>query len=159
MGFGVVEVDGSRLRRIAGGVIRPAAGSLGARLGSIQTQLAAVIEQYAPDGAAVENVFSARNPRSALALGHARGVALAAFAQSQLEPGEYSPSQVKSAVVGYGQASKMQVQQMVQKLLGLTKLPPNDEADALAIAICHGHTGRARSLVLERTSKPRQSVR
>lgn len=140
-GYGVVELRGSQLRRVAGGVIRAGAGvSLGQRLAAIHAELSRVIERFEPDATAVENVFSARNPRSALTLGHARGVALAAFAASGLETGEYSPAQVKLAVVGHGAAAKPQVQRMVQRLLGLESVPPPDEADALAIAICHGHS-------------------
>jgi crossover junction endodeoxyribonuclease RuvC len=142
-GYGVVELQGSQLRRVAGGVIRArASASLGARLAGIHAELSRVIERFGPDSTAVENVFSGRNPRSALTLGHARGVALAAFAASGLETGEYSPAQVKLAVVGYGAAAKPQVQRMVQRLLDLADLPPADEADALAIAICHGHSVR-----------------
>jgi crossover junction endodeoxyribonuclease RuvC len=137
----VVELRGSALRRVAGGVIRPSPKApLGERLARIHAELSGVIERFAPDASAVENVFSARNPRSALTLGHARGVALAALAASGLETGEYSPSQVKLAVVGHGAAAKPQVQRMVQRLLGLASAPPADEADALAIAICHGHS-------------------
>ena len=148
-GYGVVELDGSRLRRVAGGVIRPRAGPLGARLAGIQAVLSKIITEFEPDASAVENVFSARNPRSALTLGHARGVALAAFAASGLETGEYTPSQVKLAVVGHGAAAKPQVQRMVQQLLGLAEPPAADEADALAVAICHGHSsgGTARRVV------------
>lgn len=158
-GYGVVEFGpspsepargGARgLRRVAGGVIRPDSGApLGERLAGIHAELCALIERFQPDGTAVENVFSARNARSALTLGHARGVALAALATSGLETGEYSPSQVKLAVVGHGAAAKPQVQRMVQRLLGLEKLPAADEADALAIAICHGHSrGSGRSRV------------
>ena len=157
-GYGVVDLEGSRLRRVAGGVIRPGAGSLGQRLAGIQARLAALIEEFGPDSTAVEGVFSARNARSALTLGHARGVALAALAASGLETGEYSPSQVKLAVTGHGAAGKPQVQQMVQRLLGLRDPPPADEADALAVAICHGHSqvgrrGRERDPALRAREK------
>ncbi len=142
-GYGVVEFHSSRLRRVAGGVIRPSADSLGGRLARIQAVLAEVIEQFEPDSTAVEGIFASRNVKSALTLGHARGVALAAFAASGLETGEYSPSQVKLAVVGNGAAAKLQVQRMVQRLLGLAEAPAADEADALAVAICHGHSSAA----------------
>ena len=144
-GYGVVELEGSRLRRVAGGVIRPGEGSLGQRLADIQARLAAVIEEFGPDCTAVEGVFAGRNARSALTLGHARGVALAVLAASGLETGEYSPAQVKLAVVGHGSAAKLQVQRMVQRLLGLVEPPTADEADALAVAICHGHSQAGRA--------------
>ncbi len=144
-GYGVVELEGSRLRRLAGGVIRPGEGSLGQRLAGIHSRLAAVIEEFRPDCTAVEGVFVARNARSALTLGHARGVALAVLAASGLETGEYSPAQVKLAVVGHGSAAKPQVQRMVQRLLGLVEPPSADEADALAVAICHGHSQAGRA--------------
>ena len=139
-GFGVVQVEGSKLRRIAGGVIRPRCDELPGRLHELLCALTAVIEELRPEDAALEAVFTARNPRSALLLGHARGVALAACASARLSPAEYAPRRVKQAVVGYGAASKSQVQRMVQRLLGLSAPPPTDEADALAVAICHGHS-------------------
>ena len=139
-GYGVVDFDGSALRCVASGVIRPKAGSLAMRLCAIQQQLQLLIDQFRPDGAAIENVFSSRNVRSALTLGHVRGVALATLAGGGLDAGEYAASQVKAAVVGHGSASKSQVQQMVRRLLALPAAPPADAADALAIAICHGHT-------------------
>ncbi len=139
-GFGVIELQGSTLRRLAGGVIRPRGSDLAARLRQVQSALADVIAEVKPEGAALEAVFTARNPRSAILLGHARGVALVACADAGLAPAEYAPGRVKQAVVGYGGASKSQVQQMVQRLLGLAAPPPTDEADALAVAICHGHT-------------------
>ena len=139
-GFGLIECRGSTLRRIAGGTIRPRAPDLAGRLREIQLALERVIAEEKPEGAALEAVFSARNPRSALLLGHARGAALVACAGAGLVPAEYAPGRIKQAVVGYGGASKSQVQQMVQRLLGLAAPPPADEADALAVAICHGHT-------------------
>jgi crossover junction endodeoxyribonuclease RuvC len=139
-GFGVVEFDGSALRRVGGGVIRPRSPELPGRLHELLGAIGRVIEEAAPDGAALEAVFTARNPRSALLLGHARGVALVACAAADLTPAEYAPGRVKQAVVGYGAASKSQVQRMVQRLLGLSAPPPSDEADALAVAICHGHS-------------------
>jgi len=159
-GFGVVDVEGSVLRCVAHGVIRPRADSLALRLRAIQIELQAVISEHRPDAAAVENVFAFRNVRSALTLGHARGVALAALAHGELDAGEYSPSQVKAAVVGYGAASKSQVQLMVQRLLGLSEAPRPDAADALAIAICHGHasaTQRSRAVAQSRDSAARGS--
>ncbi len=92
----------------------------------------------------VENVFYAANARSALKLGHARGVAILAAVEAGCEVLEYTPAEVKRAVVGYGRADKRQVQQMIKLLLGLEKAPtPHDAADALAVAICHVHSGSA----------------
>lgn len=139
-GYGVVEFEGSVLRRVAGGVVRPRDGDLALRLHELYCALEQMVRETAPDRAALEAVFSARNPRSALLLGHARGVALAACAATGLVPEEYAPGRIKRAVVGYGGASKSQVQRMVQRLLGLAAPPPVDEADALAVAICHGHS-------------------
>jgi crossover junction endodeoxyribonuclease RuvC len=144
-GFGIVEFEGSSLHRVAGGVIRPKSPDLALRLHELLKALGRVIREASPDAAALEAVFTARNPRSALILGHARGVALAACAAANLAPEEYAPGRVKQAVVGYGGASKSQVQLMVQRLLGLSVVPPTDEADALAVAICHGHS-RPRAL-------------
>jgi crossover junction endodeoxyribonuclease RuvC len=141
-GYGVIELDGSALRRVTGGVIRVSRGSFAARLARIHAEITGIIAEIRPHSVALEAVFTARNPRSALLLGQARGAALAACGQSGLETAEYAPSQVKAAVTGYGAADKSQVQQMVQRLLGLRGRQPVDESDALAVAICHAHTRR-----------------
>jgi crossover junction endodeoxyribonuclease RuvC len=141
-GYGVVSVEGSTLRRLGGGTIRARGESLGERLAHLQRALECAIAELAPESAALESVFSAKNTRSALVLGHARGVALAACASAGLATDEYSPSQVKVAVTGYGRAEKLQVMKMVQRLLGLASPPPSDEADALAVAVCHGLSRR-----------------
>jgi crossover junction endodeoxyribonuclease RuvC len=152
-GYGVVEVEGSRLARVAGGVIRPGAPLLSERLACIVATLEGVIQKTDPEGSALESVFTARNPRSALLLGQARGAALAACGIAGLPAAEYAPAQVKRAVVGYGAARKEQVQRMVQRLLGLASPPPADEADALAVAICHANWSR--SSIPTRSAKPR----
>jgi crossover junction endodeoxyribonuclease RuvC len=142
-GFGVVELgDGRALRCVACGVIRlPARDGLPRRLERIFQELSAVIAEHRPEMVAIEDVFHAANAKSALKLGHVRGVAMLAAAHAGLEVAEYAPLAVKSAVVGYGRAEKSQVQQMVARLLQLESLPePPDVADALAIAICHLHT-------------------
>jgi len=156
-GWAVVEIAGSRLTRVASGALRPADGALPGRLCEIFDGLAAAIERTAPDTAALESIFSARGARSALLLGHARGVALLACARAGLATAEYAPSQVKGAVVGYGAAPKDQVARMVARLLGLPALPGGDEADALAVAICHGHS--ARSLAATQRALARESLR
>ncbi len=158
-GYGVVCVEGSSLRRLGGGTIRTRGETLGARLAHLQRELERVIAELAPDAAALESVFSARNVRSALVLGHARGVALAACAFAGLETGEYAPAQVKVAVTGYGRAEKLQVMRMVQRLLGLTEPPKTDEADALAIAVCHGLSRRSAGRVPARSSDGRSAGR
>lgn len=146
-GYGVVSVEGSTLRRIGGGTIRAKGDTLADRLAYLQQALQRAIEELAPEAAALESIFSAKNARSALILGHARGVALAACGSHGLGAAEYTPQQVKSAVTGYGRAEKAQVMLMVQRLLGLAAPPPSDEADALAVAICHGMGVRVRVAV------------
>lgn len=139
-GFGVVDTDGQCSRAVHYGVIRvPGDLPLFRRLDLLHTALVEVVEEYAPDEAAIEEVFMARNPRSALVLGQARGVLLLA-AGRHCEVYEYAARAVKKAVAGYGQADKQQVGHMVKMLLGLDKVPPQDAADALAIALCHAHT-------------------
>jgi len=139
MGLGLVRFEGSRVRYLAHDVIRPPDGPLPARLACIHAGVVAVIDEWRPERAAVESVFQQRNPRAALMLGQARGVALAACGLAGLPCAEYAPSQVKAAVTGTGAASKSQVQAMVQRLLGLPAAPPSDAADALAVALCYGH--------------------
>jgi crossover junction endodeoxyribonuclease RuvC len=141
-GYGCVETDGSRHRVITSGAIRTSpAASFPEKLLRIHNGLAALIGACRPDCVAIENLFHAANARSALKLGHARGVAMLAAVEAGLPIVEYTPAEVKRAVVGYGRAEKHQVQQMVKLILGLAALPmPHDAADALAIAICHGHS-------------------
>jgi crossover junction endodeoxyribonuclease RuvC len=111
------------------------------RLARIHQELAALLAACRPDCVAIENLFHATNVRSALKLGHARGVAMLAAIEAGCPVVEYTPSEIKRAVVGYGRAEKHQVQQMVKLLLGLSAPPaPHDAADALAVAICHLHT-------------------
>jgi crossover junction endodeoxyribonuclease RuvC len=146
-GYGCVETDGSRHRIICCGAIKTAPlGSFSAKLLTIHTRLTALMVECAPDCVAVENLFHSNNVRSALKLGHARGVAMLAAVEAGLPVFEYTPAEIKRAVVGHGRAEKHQVQQMVKLLLGLAAVPsPHDAADALAVAICHVHShGRAR---------------
>jgi crossover junction endodeoxyribonuclease RuvC len=138
LGWGIVECEGSSLRHVASGVLRPPAAAVARRLAHIQLELSDLLRLHAPHAAALESVFVSRNPRSALQLGQARGVALAVCGGAGLETAEYAPARVKSAVAGYGAADKAQVQAMVRRLLGLGRAPARDAADALAIAICHG---------------------
>jgi crossover junction endodeoxyribonuclease RuvC len=155
-GFGCVESSGSRHRLIVcGAIAAPARATFPERLSVIHTGLAALLARHRPDCVAVENIFYARNVRSALKLGHARGVALLAAAEAGLSVVEYAPAEIKRAVVGYGRAEKSQIQKMVRLLLGLDALPaPHDAADALAVAICHMH--RATGGVAQRIPREKQ---
>ena len=142
-GYGCVESDGRRHLLIASGAITfHATEPFVLRLARIHRELAALLIRCRPDCVAVENVFHGANARSALKLGHARGVAMLAAVEAGCEVVEYTPAEVKRAVVGYGRADKQQVQHMIKLLLGLDKAPsPHDAADALAVAICHLHSG------------------
>ena len=139
-GYGIIDADRGRLGFVACGVIRTTKGnSFSLRLNEIFDGLNEVIQVHGPVVAAVEDVFLAANPRSALKLGHARGAAVVAVMQNGLAVYDYSPRAVKQAVVGYGHAAKEQVQQMVKILLDLSGSPTTDAADALAVAICHAN--------------------
>jgi crossover junction endodeoxyribonuclease RuvC len=150
MGWGVIDVAGSRLTHVAHGVIatKPSIG-LGARLMALHRELAAVIALHMPSSIAVEQAFVARDPQAALKIGHARAVALLAAAQAGLEIAEYAPNHIKKSVVGAGHAGKEQVQFMVKRLLPVCGVTQADAADALACAIAHAHlsTTRARIVV------------
>jgi len=143
-GWGCVESDGSRHHLVSCGAIATSPRlPFPDRLLIIHSELRGHIERCHPDCVAIEAVFYATNARSALQLGHARGVALLAATEAGLTVAEYAPAEVKRAVVGYGRAEKLQVQQMVQLLLGIQQLPgPYDVSDALAVAICHVHSMR-----------------
>ena len=138
-GYGCVEANGTRHRLVTCGAVAPrGAVSFADKLLAIHREIARLIDACHPDSVVVENLFSAVNARSALRLGHVRGVALLAAVEAGLEVAEYTPAEVKRAVVGYGRAEKHQVQQMVRLLLGMKSAPsPHDVADALAVAICH----------------------
>ncbi len=138
-GFGVIDVAGQRLVYVASGCIRTPAGGLPRRLQAIHEGVTELVASYRPGEAVIENVFMQRNAAAALKLGQARGAAICALAGQGLTVHEYTPAQVKQAVVGRGRAAKPQVQHMVQALLGLAALPPADAADALACAVCHSH--------------------
>jgi crossover junction endodeoxyribonuclease RuvC len=141
-GYGCVETTGSRQRMVSSGTISsPLGASFPDKLLTIHRRLAAVLAECRPDCVAIENLFHAASVRSALKLGHARGVAMLAAVEAGLPVVEYTPAEIKRAVVGYGRAEKHQVQQMVKLLLGLSAVPsPHDAADALAVAICHIHS-------------------
>jgi len=143
-GYGVIEQDGRELAYVASGCIRTEKQGLAGRLGIIFDGVTEIITQYRPDEMAIERVFMNRNADSALKLGQARGAAICAAVQQSLPVDEYAARAIKQAVVGTGAASKEQVQHMMCVLLGLTRQPPSDAADALGIAICHGHHRQTR---------------
>lgn len=144
-GYGVISWKSKTARFIEAGVIRPNPGlNFAKRLERIYSGLMEVIARNNPTVSAVEGVFQSVNARTALLLGHARGVGILAAVHGGLLVFEYSPMAVKQAVVGYGRAEKSQVQHMVQMLLKLSKRPAQDAADALAVAICHAHSSGIR---------------
>jgi crossover junction endodeoxyribonuclease RuvC len=140
-GYGCVQSDGTRHRLVACGAITiPISQAFPQKLLIIHAELASLLAEHKPDCVAIENLFHAVNARSALKLGHARGVAMLAAVEAGVPIVEYTPAEVKQAVVGYGRAEKGQVQSMIQLLLGLREPPaPHDASDALAIAVCHLH--------------------
>lgn len=149
-GFGVVSHQGNHLKKVCYGAIRTGAQiPMPTRLAQIYQEMQQLICNYRPDVVAIEELFFNKNVRTALAVGQARGVILLAAANAGLEIAEYTPLQVKQAVVGYGRAEKAQIQEMVRMLLCLNEIPkPDDAADALAIAICHAHSRKMGSINL-----------
>ena len=141
-GYGCIESSGSRHRLVSCGTLSaPPRSTFPERLLVIHAGLQALLERHRPECVAIENIFFAKNVRSALKLGHARGIALLAASQASIPVVEYTPAEIKRSVVGYGRAEKQQVQAMMKLLLGLDAVPsPHDVADALAVAICHVHT-------------------
>jgi crossover junction endodeoxyribonuclease RuvC len=140
-GYGLVRKRGNALEHVASGRINAAsAGTFLDRLDVIYRGICGVLEEYEPQEAAIESIFTAKNAMSSLKLGHARGVSLLALRHSQLALHEYPPATVKQAVAGHGRATKDQVQHMVRIVLGLKVEVAEDAADALAVAICHCQT-------------------
>jgi|SRR5450756_2731704 len=146
-GYGVVDYTGNRFRVLDYGVIRTEAGiPFPERLLVLHKEMVELTKRHKPDVMAVEELFFNTNVTTGLKVGHARGVILLSAAISGIQVFEYTPMQVKLAVVGYGNAKKPQVQQMVKVLLGMEAIPkPDDAADALAVAICQAHTGILRA--------------
>ncbi len=146
-GYGVVAHNAGRLVALDGGVIATAAGlALAARLATIHTRVAELLDEHAPAALAVEELYFGANAHSALAVGQARGVVLLAAGQRGVPVASYTPQQIKGAVCGSGRAAKDQVQRMVQALLSLAELPrPDHAADALAVAICHANGAPVRA--------------
>jgi crossover junction endodeoxyribonuclease RuvC len=142
VGFGIIELEGSRLRPVQYGCIEtPAHTEQGDRLQMIHESISQLIEKYQPEQIAIEKLFFNRNVTTAFNVAEARGVIILTGVQHKLSVAEYTPLQVKQAIVGYGKAEKLQVQEMVRMFLNLRDVPrPDDVADALAVAICHAHS-------------------
>lgn len=142
-GYGCIDSDGTRHQLVKCGAVRTgSAATFPDQLSIIYRELTALLAEHRPECVAIENIFHAVNARSALKLGHARGVAMLAATEAGVTVVEYTPAEIKRAVVGYGRAEKPQVAQMVKVLLGLDAIPkPHDATDALAVAICHLHNG------------------
>jgi len=140
-GYGCVDTDLTRHRMlVCCAIAAPASASFPERLLHIHQRLSTLMRDHRPDCVAIEDLFHAVNVRSALKLGHARGVAMLAAVEAGVPVVEYTPAEIKRAVVGYGRAEKAQVQQMIKMMLALAEPPePHDAADALAVAICHAH--------------------
>ena len=160
-GYGVIDKIGQQLTYVASGVVRTDTGELPGRIKIIFDGVSEVLAQFRPDASAIEKVFVNVNPQSTLLLGQARGAAICAAVAAGLPVREHTALQVKQAVVGYGKASKEQVQMMVQRLLGLAAVPSADAADALACAVCDLHADSMLSiggpLLLSTGSRSRRS--
>jgi crossover junction endodeoxyribonuclease RuvC len=150
-GYGLVRERADGLHLVDYGVITtPSSQALPARLQVIYQGLSDVIHEHRPTIAAVEELFFSRNVKTALSVGHARGVALLALADAGLPIYEYKPLEVKQAIAGYGGADKQQIQEMVRMLLNLDHVPhPDDAADAVAVAVCHIHSARMAALIAD----------
>jgi crossover junction endodeoxyribonuclease RuvC len=146
-GWGVVKQEGNRLAPLGHGcIVTSARDANGVRLQRIHEELGALLVRFKPAAVAIEELFVNVNVKTALTVGHARGVIMLAAAQHGIEAVDYSPLAIKQAVTGYGRASKVQVQEMTKVLLGLKRIPqPDHAADALAVAITHAHLGRSRA--------------
>lgn len=138
-GFGVVELRGNRAVSLRHGCLRVGGGELAQRLKQIHLGICQLLDEFQPEEAAIESVFVHRNVESALKLGQARGCAISAISLQDIPVFEYAPAVIKKSVVGRGNASKPQVQHMVSAMLGLARDLQADAADALAVALCHGH--------------------
>lgn len=149
VGYGAVEYNRGRFRPLGyGAITTPAGVPLQKRLLEIHQDMLTLLDQFKPEAASVEELFFNTNVTTGIAVGHARGVILLALAQRDIPFFEYTPAQVKQAVTGYGRAEKRQVMEMTRSLLGLKKIPrPDDAADALAVAVCHGHSASSRMLI------------
>lgn len=146
-GYGIVEVIDGKARHIDNGCIKPnKSGTFPQKLHEIFEDLKGLLDIHKPDVVAIENIFVAKNTRSSLILGHARGAAMLAATSKGLEVAEYTPAEVKMAITGSGRADKEQIQKMVKAILGLPEVAMEDASDALAIAICHGNSYKMRAI-------------
>ena len=143
-GYGIIDQAGQQISYVASGCIRTSGDALAERLGIIFSGVNTIIQEYLPDEMAIERVFMSKNADSALKLGQARGAAICASVHRDIPVDEYAAREIKQAVVGNGGASKEQVQHMICVLLSLQKSPPADAADALGVAVCHGHQRETR---------------
>ncbi len=153
-GYGIVDFSGQQLAHVVSGCIRTKGDDLAGRLVEIYSGLLELVDKHRPQEVAIERVFVARNPGSALKLGQARGAAIVAVTRKRAPLFEYSPNEIKQAITGRGHAEKQQIQHMVKILLGLSTSPATDAADALAVAICHGNIRESKA----RLAKARQSA-
>lgn len=147
LGYGIIEKKGNSFRPIHyGAVTTPKDMPMDRRLEHLYDELREIIEEYRPQAASIEQLYFNNNAKTAINVGQARGVAVLACIKGGLEIAEYTPLQIKQALVGYGRADKKQVQFMVKTMLNLPSVPkPDDTADALAAAICHGHSADSRN--------------
>ena len=148
MGYGVLDYNGNRFKTVGYGSVETEAGlPMPERLKLLYDGLTEIIQKYEPDEVSIEELFFNRNVTTAIGVGEARGVAMLACVEGGLVVSEYTPMQIKQALVGYGKAEKAQVQMMVKTILNLPEVPkPDDTADAVAAAICHAHSRNARGL-------------
>ena len=149
-GYGVIDVVSGKLRHVTHGVISTASkADLWVRIHAIHVEISSIVGETRPDDLAIEKCFVSKNVSSALKLGHTRGAIIVACMSAGMRVHEYAPTEIKSAVTGYGRAEKDQVAQVVQTILGLGKRPASDAADALAAAICHSHGANLRQRMVE----------
>lgn len=150
-GYGLVSKEGDELTLVVYGTVNtPRHMPLPQRLQTVYRELGEIISQHRPDAVAVERLFFSKNARTALSVGQAQGVALLAAAEAGVPTHEYTPLQVKQSVVGYGRATKAQVQQLVKMLLALDSVPqPDDAADAIAVAVCHLHSAPLQTMLAQ----------
>ena len=148
VGYGVIDKEGNRYKTVAYDAVTTRAHTpLEERLETVYNGINEIIKTYKPDAMSIEELFFNNNAKTALTVGQARGVIILAAVQNHLPVYEYTPLQVKQALTGYGRASKGQIQQMMKSMLGLAQIPkPDDVADALAIAVCHGNSMRFNSI-------------
>ena len=148
LGFGIVDEDNGFAAVAYGAIETPSTDAMPMRLLTLHNEITALIDDFEPDVLAIEQLFFSRNVTTAIAVGQARGVAMLAAAQHGLDVIEYKPAEIKQAISGYGNADKQQIQAMVRILLDLDEIPhPDDAADALAIALCHGQSAAFHSRV------------